>query len=82
MCKEKEKNKNIRQNAAEMQSTLSSLLNLNSTILPAYLEITKTAGMTKSWETVAEVMEALHRLRLNDPHQVSSCQKQAKPNPN
>uniref|UniRef100_A0A914HIV8 Tetratricopeptide repeat protein 21B n=1 Tax=Globodera rostochiensis TaxID=31243 RepID=A0A914HIV8_GLORO len=46
-----------KQNAIEMQSVLSALLNVNSSFLPAYLEMAKGAAMTRGWEAATELCQ-------------------------
>uniref|UniRef100_A0A183CDH7 TPR_REGION domain-containing protein n=1 Tax=Globodera pallida TaxID=36090 RepID=A0A183CDH7_GLOPA len=46
-----------KQNAIEMQTVLSALLNVNSSFLPAYLEMAKGAAMTRGWEAATELCQ-------------------------
>uniref|UniRef100_A0A914N707 Tetratricopeptide repeat protein n=1 Tax=Meloidogyne incognita TaxID=6306 RepID=A0A914N707_MELIC len=47
----------IRQNIIDMESTLNSLLNANSSVLPAYVELAKASAMNRHWETMAEICQ-------------------------
>jgi len=40
-----------------MESTLNSLLNANSSVLPAYVELAKASAMNRHWETMAEICQ-------------------------
>ncbi|KAL3111585.1 hypothetical protein niasHT_019932 [Heterodera trifolii] len=47
----------MKQNAVQMQAVLSALLNVNASVLPAYLEMAKGAAMARGWEAAAELCQ-------------------------
>ena len=40
-----------------MQSALNAMLNVNASVLPAYVELAKAAAMIKQWETLGELCQ-------------------------
>jgi hypothetical protein len=50
-----------------MQTALNALLNSNSSILPAYLELAKAAALTRQWETVGELCQRIALIQANSP---------------
>ena len=40
-----------------MEATLNALLNANSSVLPAYVELAKASAMNKHWEIMVEICQ-------------------------
>ncbi|KAI3422342.1 Tetratricopeptide repeat protein 21B [Globodera pallida] len=64
-----------KQNAIEMQTVLSALLNVNSSFLPAYLEMAKGAAMTRGWEAATELCQRALLIQANSRFVESYSQK-------
>jgi hypothetical protein len=48
-----------------MQSALNALLNSNSSVLPAYVEMAKAAAMMRQWESVSELCQRVALIQVS-----------------